>query len=141
MYRYIEWASSWASIDEHPQPPDADIVSQLYPTSLSTIADPVLAASYLRWRVLISFAKVRPDVFTKHKTSNRLPYERARALLEVQPQNIVRDGVPMQSEILIINEDWEIMEGYRFTPYFKRGNEWITPAAECGGNFGTTRRW
>lgn len=33
------------------------------------------------------------------------------------------------------------MEGCRFTPYFRRGYKWITPAAENGGNLGTTRRW
>ena len=33
------------------------------------------------------------------------------------------------------------MEGCRTTPYFERGGTWVTPAAECGGNLGTTRRW
>ena len=33
------------------------------------------------------------------------------------------------------------MEGCRFTPYFRRGDKWITPGWGCGGNLGTTRRW
>lgn len=33
------------------------------------------------------------------------------------------------------------MEGCIFTPYFKRGVNWITPQEICGGNRGTTRRW
>ena len=33
------------------------------------------------------------------------------------------------------------MEGCITTPYFKRGLDWITPQASCGGNLGTTRRW
>lgn len=33
------------------------------------------------------------------------------------------------------------MEGTLTTPYFFREGRWITPAEECGGNRGTTRRW
>lgn len=33
------------------------------------------------------------------------------------------------------------MEGTLTTPYFFRDGRWITPAEECGGNRGTTRRW
>lgn len=44
-------------------------------------------------------------------------------------------------EALLINESGEIMEGSITTPYFFREGRWITPAAKCGGNLGTTRRW
>ena len=41
----------------------------------------------------------------------------------------------------MVNTRDEIMEGSKTTPYFLRDNKWITPARECGGNLGTTRRW
>ncbi len=112
--------------------------SELFPTSLTTIAD---LNTYLRWRVFITFNKVAPTLFTRHKTSNRGHYEEALAILPAHPVDFVVNGNKLQSEVLIVNEDWEIMEGCRFTPYFWRGNKWITPAFHCGGNAGTTRRW
>ena len=130
-----------AIIDQMPRPPPVDIASQLYPLSLSTIADPVLGASYLRWRVFVTFGKMTPTMFTRHKTSNRRHYDQALALTPARPADLVLNGVQLQLEILIVNDRWEIMEGCRFTPYFWRENKWITPAAGCGGNFGTTRRW
>lgn len=33
------------------------------------------------------------------------------------------------------------MEGSITTPYFWRGERWVTPSADSGGNLGTTRRW
>lgn len=33
------------------------------------------------------------------------------------------------------------MEGSITTPYFLRGERWVTPIASQGGNLGTTRRW
>ena len=55
--------------------------------------------------------------------------------------DLVLNGTQLQSEVLIVNDRLEIMEGCKTTPYFRRGDKWITPAAECGGNLGTTRRW
>ena len=95
----------------------------------------------IRWCVFVTFNKVTPTLFTRHKTSNRWEYDKALALLPVHPAPTIVNGVQMQIEILIVNDRWEIMEGCRFTPYFRRGNTWVTPAAECGGNLGTTRRW
>lgn len=55
----------------------------------------------------------------------------------------VLNNVELQTEVLIVNDskEEEVMEGCKFTPYFKRDNKWITPKASCGGNLGTTRRW
>lgn len=47
-------------------------------------------------------------------------------------------GLP---EILLYNHRDEIMEGSICTPYLFREGRWITPAAKCGGNLGTTRRY
>lgn len=132
-----------ATIDRIPRPKYAGTVSQLYPRSLFTIADPILGASYLRWRVFVTFDKTTPTLFTRHKTSNRQRYDKALAILPAHPVVYVLNGVQLQPEVLIVNDDddGKIMEGCRFTPYFRRGNKWITPAAENGGNLGTTRRW
>ena len=130
-----------ATIDKIPCPPVGDTASQLYPRSLSTIADPVLGASYLRWRVFVTFDKITPNLFTRYKTSNRRYYDHALAFTPARPADLVLNGVQLQLEVLIVNDRWEIMEGCRFTPYFWRENKWITPAAGCGGNLGTTRRW
>ena len=104
-----------------------------------------MGASFLRWRVFVTtFDKVTPTLSTRHKTSYRLQYDKALALLPAHPTDSVLNGVQLQAEVLIVNdfnEDWEIMEGCKFTPYFWRGNKWITPASRCGGNVGTTRRW
>lgn len=118
--------------------------SQLYPESLSVIADPIMGASYLRWRVFITFNKVTPTCFTRHKTTIRHEYNNALALLPAHLPDDLHHGIQLQPEVLIVNnrdEHGEVMEGCRFTPYFWRDNKWITPAAECGGNLGTTRRW
>ena len=130
-----------AAIDGYSDPPHA--ASQLYPRSLSTIADPILGASYLRWRVFVTLDKVTPTLFTRHKTSSRHQYDKALAILPARPPELVLNGVQLETEVLIVNNDWEIMEGCRSTPYFRRrdDNKWITPAERCGGNLGTTRRW
>lgn len=134
-----------ATIDQYPRLPFMDSVSQLYPKSLTTIADPFpnlqYPRPYLRWGVFVTFDKRIPSLFTQHKTSNRLNYDKALALLPASPVPIVIKGIQLQMEVLIVNDRWEIMEGCRFTPYFWRKDKWITPAAHCGGNLGTTRRW
>lgn len=134
-----------ATIDRLPSLPFMNSVSQLYPKSLSTIADPFPNLQYLRpylhWCVFITVDKRTPSLFTRHKTSNRFEYDKALARLPASPPPIVINGIQLQIEILIVNDRWEIMEGCRFTPYFRSGDKWITPAAHCGGNLGTTRRW
>ena len=130
-----------ASIEKPLRLPQGDPVSQLYPSNLSAIADPVRGAAYLRWRVFVSLKKVTPSLFTKHKTSNREVYNNAMAALPAQSRELVTNHVQLQTDVLIVNNSNEIMESCRFTPYFMRGNRWITPEAGCGGNLGTTRRW
>lgn len=114
-------------------------ISQLYPGSLSSVADPILGAAYLRWRVFVSPNKVTPTKFTMHKTSNRGVYD--EALAPAQPLGLGLNNHQLQTEVLIVNDSEEVMEGCKCTPYFLRDNEWITPKGSCGGNFGTTRRW
>lgn len=90
------------------------------------------------------FDRVTPNLFTRHKTSHRQQYEKALGLLPTLPADSFINGVQLKTEVLIVNDvndRWELMEGCRFTPYFQRGNKWITPATKCGGNLGTTRRW
>ena len=62
-------------------------------------------------------------------------------MLPAHLADLVHRGTQLQPEVLIVNDDGQIMEGCRFTPYFRRGSKWVTPAAESGGNLGTTRRW
>ena len=98
----------------------------------------------MKWRVFLMFERVTPSLYTRHKTSNRQQYERALGLFPHHGADLVVNGIKLQTEILIINDfndRWEIMEGCRFTPYFWRGDQWLTPATQCGGNLGTTRRW
>ena len=130
-----------ASINQPPKQQSFDLASQLFPTSLFTIANSFLSASCLRWRVFVSPKKATPSLFTEHKTSNRWQYNNALALIPPHPAELVHNGVSLQTEVLIINDSGEIMEGCRFTPYFLRESQWITPSASCGGNLGTTRRW
>ena len=97
--------------------------------------------SYIRWCVFITFNKVTPTLFTRHKTSKRDEYNRALALLPKHQVDCWHNGILLQPEVLIVNDRWEIMEGCRFTPYFWREGKWITPLASSGGNLGTTRQW
>lgn len=72
--------------------------------------------------------------FTMHKTSHRDVYDAARD----------RCGIsafpPTKCEVLLFNKDNEITEASLSTVYFYRDGRWVTPAAECGGNVGVTRR-
>ena len=78
-------------------------------------------------------AQIYPSIFTKHKTTAREPYSEARRLCRAQ--------LSTTTEVLVCNVRGEVMEGTLSTPYFWRDGRWVTPAAECGGNLGTTRRW
>lgn len=137
------------TLDENPRPCHYDVSSQLYPKSLTTIAN-ASGLPYVRWRVYVTFDIVTPSMFTRHKTSYRRVYDEALAILPRTLSNTTlyphwdtmrKHGVHLSTEVLIINKGGEIMEASRFTPYFWRGDKWITPAAACGGNLGTTRRW
>ena len=85
------------------------MASQLYPSSLTTIADPLLSdLSYLRWRVYVTFDMVNPSLFTRYKTSNRRVYDKALALLPKYPSDTtLENGLYLSTEVLIDNERCE----------------------------------
>ena len=118
--------------------PELDPIS-LYPTSLSILLESPYINASPNYRVFLSASATTPSKFTAHKTTSRAQYENVRGLL---PQNKIplSDEAPLL-EILLFNHNGEIMEGTITTPYFYRGGTWITPAAGCGGNLGTTRRY
>lgn len=119
--------------------PDCSLAS-LFPSSLFSIKDPSIYDPALYWRVYIGFADTIPGLFTRHKTTNREIYNKACGMLHSMTHDDSIAPCP-KTEILIVNTDGEIMEGSITTPYFLRNSEWVTPAAKCGGNLGTTRRW
>ncbi|KAK4540371.1 hypothetical protein LTR36_009228 [Oleoguttula mirabilis] len=69
-----------------------------------------------------------------YKTNDRAPYDRARATAGIK-------SYPEPKEVLLYNMAHEILDGSLATPYFRRGERWITPASACGGLQGTSRRW
>lgn len=106
-------------------------ISILYPLNLQF---PNLEIP-MTWRIFISPHLVPPSPYTTHKTTLRELYMTARSLL---PPPIFSS--PM-NEILLVNHNGDIMEGSITTPYFWRGERWVTPSTHSGGNLGTTRRW
>ncbi|KAK5045232.1 hypothetical protein LTR84_009338 [Exophiala bonariae] len=72
--------------------------------------------------------------FTTHKTSYRDVYDAAR------DRSGITEFPPTQYEVLLYNNDNEITEASLSTVYFYREGRWVTPAADCGGNIGVTRR-
>ena len=87
------------------------------------------------YRVIVASMRSVPCFSTKYKTTDRSIYDEVRSVLLTPSKN------ELPTEVLLVNMDMEIMEGSLTTPYFKRGGIWTTPAATCGGNLGTTRRW
>lgn len=119
---------------------EVTITSSCIPSaSISTLFPLNLQAPNLEipitWRIFISPHLVSPSPYTTHKTTLRELYITARSLL---PPPIFSS--PM-NEILLVNQNGDIMEGSITTPYFWRGERWVTPSAHSGGNLGTTRRW
>ena len=108
----------------------------LIPTSFAE-----LLAQLPIFRIYISPASTSPSPFTSHKTTKRVQYDDIRALLPSASEQSDVEIAPLLAEILLVNENGEVMEGSITTPYFLREGEWITPAAESGGNLGTTRRY
>lgn len=111
----------------------------LFPSSLSDLLEPLYAGIPPTFRVFLSPAPTKPDQFTIHKTTQRTMYDEIRSYLPPHPSLSAAESMP--AEVLLINRTGEIMEGSITTPYFYRGGAWITPAASCGGNMGTTRRF
>ncbi|KAL2045198.1 hypothetical protein N7G274_002280 [Stereocaulon virgatum] len=108
----------------------------LIPTSLAE-----LLAQLPIFRIYISPTCTSPSPFTSHKTTKRVQYDVIRALLPSSSEQSDVEISPLLAEILLVNTSGEIMEGSITTPYFLREGGWITPAAESGGNLGTTRRY
>lgn len=77
-----------------------------------------------------------PSSFTRHKTARRDVYTAARMAC-----NLPADPTADPVEVLLWNSAGELMEGSLTSVYRKRKRRWVTPAAKCGGNDGTTRRW
>ena len=84
------------------------------------------------WRIQLSPVLFPASIYTQHKTTFRSHYDFARSHLTKDQSGV---------EVLLMNLAGEIMEGSIATPYFFRNGMWVTPAKECGGNQGTTRRW
>lgn len=91
--------------------------------------------------VFVSPITTTPSLFTNHKTTNRAQYDEVRSLIPVVSAHSHEQRSRHFAEILLINRNGELMEGSITTPYLLRAGEWITPAAQCGGNLGTTRRY
>jgi len=81
------------------------------------------------WTIYMSGFPTPKSLYTKHKTTYRPHYDE------------LRNGLDTSTEVLCQNEQGEVSEGTICTPYFWRNGKWVTPAASCGGNIGTTRRW
>lgn len=85
-------------------------------------------------QVLVDSIPTPISEFTTHKTTCRQHYDEARSRF-----NIEHIG-PMESEVLLFNENREVMEASLCTPYFLRRGLWVTPALSSGGNAGVSRR-
>jgi len=93
------------------------------------------------FRIFVSTIPTTPTPFTKHKTTSRAQYDDARSKTIPMIKSSGGGPAPLPIEILIFNASSHIMEGTITTPYFNRGECWITPSAKCGGNLGTTRQY
>lgn len=85
-------------------------------------------------KVVLDTEPLRPSLFTTHKTSARIPYERARERANISKVTLDH------GEVLLFNPSKEIMEASISTPYFYRAGRWVTPPLSSGGNAGVTRR-
>ena len=100
----------------------------LFPSSLDVpTVDPSEA-----WLVYLYPEPIEMSRYTRHKTTQRSMYDASRQIL---------GGSSRGEEVLLQNPEGQVMEGSITTPYFRRNGQWVTPAATCGGNLGTSRRW
>ena len=86
------------------------------------------------WTVVLDLIATGASESTIHKTSDRLPYERARAMAGIA-------SFTSPNEVLLYNTDGNVLDGSTSTPIFYRNDKWVTPASSSGGLQGTTRRW
>ncbi len=99
------------------------------PTDLNEVA-----SSTCRCLVKLDLEPTPASLFTSHKTSERIHYDRAREAADITHKP------PTTAEVLLFNPHGEITECSVSTPYFHRNNRWVTPALSSGGNAGVTRR-
>ncbi|MCJ1273898.1 hypothetical protein MMC21_001691 [Puttea exsequens] len=111
----------------------------LFPHSLFDLTPPSSLNVPATYQVFVSSMVTQPDQFTVHKTSQRVAYDKVRALLPTDASS--PEVEVLLAEILLVNVESEVMEGSITTPYFLRDGRWVTPASRCGGNLGTTRRF
>ncbi|SPN97503.1 uncharacterized protein DNG_01017 [Cephalotrichum gorgonifer] len=116
-------------------------LSELFPAGLSSPSElePEGDGADV-WDVLLDGAGTSKSEYTHYKTTRREMYNLARE----------RAGIKLgeEREVLIVGGDGVVMEGSITTPYFWRGDRWVTPSVGaqfgdegCGGQDGTTRRW
>ena len=113
----------------------------LFPRSLTDLIWNIDSSYKPTFRILLATSSLAPSLFTRHKTTNRTVYDDVRSKTLTTVENPGAHSSPLFIEVLCINDSNEIMEGTITTPYFYRGDQWITPAADCGGNLGTTRQY
>jgi 4-amino-4-deoxychorismate lyase len=106
--------------------------SVLYPDTL----DPPSQFKAPLYELFLCPHPTTPSSFTRHKTARRDVYTAARIACNL-PAEPTADPI----EALLWNPAGELMEGSLTSVYCRRNGQWVTPAARCGGNQGTTRRW
>ena len=104
----------------------------LFPVSFLFMSE--RPAQMVPWTATLDTVPTTISSHTRYKTSSRIPYDRARAAANITSY---ADTV----EVLLYNDNDEILDGSITTPYFLVKDEWVTPAAACGGQQGTTRQW
>ncbi|KAK4552560.1 Aminodeoxychorismate lyase [Recurvomyces mirabilis] len=107
------------------------LMDELFPRSLINITG---GPGEVDWVVYIDPDSCEVSASTMYKTWDRFYYDRARnstGILHLYDKK----------EVLLHNTDGEILDASISTPYFFRDGRWVTPAAVCGGQQGTTRRW
>ncbi|KAK5117018.1 hypothetical protein LTR62_006739 [Meristemomyces frigidus] len=105
---------------------------QMFPSSLHIPATHL--PHTIPWRIRLDNLPTQPTHSTAYKTSDRSSYDRARTSAGIT-------SLADKTEVLLFNPQGEIMDASISTPYFFREGKWVTPAAVCGGQQGTTRRW
>lgn len=108
------------------------------PGSEPTARDP---PKYPQYVLVVDSAETTRSEHTHFKTTSRPVYDAARRRAEITPGGL--------KEVLTVNSEGFVMEGSITTPYFWRGERWVTPPvsdgfneeAGSGGQDGVSRRW
>lgn len=111
-----------------PRPSSAD---PLYPTTLSN-ETPASSAM----PVYMDTAPTTPSLFTRRKTTHRLPYDAAWERVGLD-----EEASPADCDVLLQNEDGNAMGAAFRTVYFWRAGGFVTPSGDTGCKIGVSRRW